>query len=191
MAASNSNDAGPCRRRRFACWSSTTTTPFAGRTRGSRGRWIPSAVAEDGLCAAELLAHTAFHVIVSDVTMPGMGGLGLLRLIRERDLEVAVIFVTGTPDIATAREAIDYGACQYLTKPVELARLAQVVRRAAGLWRLARLKREAMAAFESGKFVAGDRAGLEVTFARAIEGLSIVYQPIVDGSSHALYGTKR
>jgi EAL domain-containing protein (putative c-di-GMP-specific phosphodiesterase class I)/CheY-like chemotaxis protein len=145
-------------------------------------------LAENGLSAAELLARSSFHVIVSDVNMPGMDGLALLRVVRERDLEVPVILVTGKPDLETAAQAVQYGACHYLTKPVNLDHLKQVVRRAVGLWRLAHLKREAMVALESGKFLAGDRAGLEVTFARALEGMWIAYQPIVDASRGLLFG---
>jgi len=144
--------------------------------------------AENGLRASELLARSSFHVIVSDVKMPGMDGLSLLRVVRERDLEVPVILITGTPDVEAAAQAVQYGACHYLTKPVELAHLKQVVRRAAGLWRLAHLKREAMIALESGKFFAGDRAGLEISFARAMQGMWMAYQPIVDASRGSLYG---
>jgi EAL domain-containing protein (putative c-di-GMP-specific phosphodiesterase class I) len=144
--------------------------------------------AESGLQAAELLARSTFQVVVSDVEMPGMNGLALLRMVREKDLDIPVILVTGQPDVESAAQAVQYGACDYITKPVQSAELKQVVQRAVGLGRLARLKRDAMEVMESGKFLIGDRAGLEVAFARAIQGLWIAYQPIVDAASRSLYG---
>lgn len=160
--------------------------PLFARALEERGFVVESA--ENGLRAAERLARSVFHVIVSDVGLPGMDGLSLLRTVRERDLEVPVVLVTGTPSLETAAQAIQYGACQYLTKPVDLHHLGQVVRRAAGLGRLARLKREAMVALESGRFLVGDRAGMEVMFARAVEGLWMAYQPVIDTATHRLFG---
>jgi DNA-binding NtrC family response regulator len=63
----------------------------------------------------------------------GVRAAELLRLVRERDLEVPVVLVTGSPSPETAADAAQYGACQYLAKPVDLSHLRQVVQRAAGL----------------------------------------------------------
>jgi EAL domain-containing protein (putative c-di-GMP-specific phosphodiesterase class I)/CheY-like chemotaxis protein len=144
--------------------------------------------AQNGVQAAELLARSSFEVVVSDLEMPGMAGLELLRAVRERDLDTPVVLVTGKPDIESAMQALQHGACHYLTKPVQPSELQQVVERAVGLGRLARVKRDAMAAMESGKFLVGDRAGLEVAFERAMQALWIAYQPIVHGASRTLYG---
>lgn len=76
--------------------------------------------AESGLRARELVAGKEYQVIVSDVAMPGIDGRALLRMVREHDMEVPVVLMTGHPEVSTA-EAAQYGACQYLTKPVELA----------------------------------------------------------------------
>src|SRR5688572_26940054 len=62
-----------------------------------------------------------FDVVVSDILMPRMDGMSLLRVIRERDLDVPVILLTGAPSIETAVKAVNYGAMQYLTKPVDPA----------------------------------------------------------------------
>src|SRR4051794_22032917 len=51
----------------------------------------------DGQRAAELLTQSDFDAIVSDISMPGMNGLQLLRAARERDLDVPVLLVTGAP----------------------------------------------------------------------------------------------
>jgi len=63
------------------------------------------------------------------------------------------------PDIATATEAVEYGAFQYLIKPVTSDRLDQVVARAATAGRMARVKREYVEEYGSATFRVGDRAG--------------------------------
>ncbi|MEI8259765.1 MAG: response regulator, partial [Deltaproteobacteria bacterium] len=65
--------------------------------------------ATNGVEALELLATESFDVIVSDVAMPRMSGLELLRAIRVRGLELPVILLTGTADLADEAEAIGLG----------------------------------------------------------------------------------
>jgi EAL domain-containing protein (putative c-di-GMP-specific phosphodiesterase class I) len=138
--------------------------------------------------ALEQLGRETFDVMVSDVQMPGTDGLGLLRGVRSRDLDIPVILVTGNPDVASAAAAIEYGAFQYLIKPVGNDRLDEVVERAATTGRMARLKREYLDEFGSGVFPAGDRAGIDATLDRTLASLWMAFQPIVragDGSVFA------
>jgi DNA-binding NtrC family response regulator len=65
---------------------------------------------------------------VSDLKMPGMGGLEFLRAVRERGSDLAVILVTGFGSLETAVEAIRVGADDYLTKPVDLYELRKRVK---------------------------------------------------------------
>lgn len=58
--------------------------------------------ASDGSEALTRLGTTSFDVIVSDVSMPTMDGLEFLRAIRERDLDVPVVLMTGDPSVASA-----------------------------------------------------------------------------------------
>lgn len=95
--------------------------------------------------ALQWLAIGGFDALVSDMLMPGMNGLALLRAVREHDLDLPVILVTGNPDMLTATQAVEFGAFQYLTKPVTSERLDQVVRRAATAGRMARGQRECVA----------------------------------------------
>jgi EAL domain-containing protein (putative c-di-GMP-specific phosphodiesterase class I) len=134
--------------------------------------------------ALERLGLETFNVMVSDVRMPGTSGLGLLRAVRDRDLDIPVVLVTGDPDVTSAAAAIEYGAFQYLIKPVGNDRLEEVVERAATAGRLARLKREYLDKFGSGVFPVGDRAGIDATLDRALASLWMAFQPIVrvDGS---------
>src|SRR4051812_6639728 len=74
-------------------------------------------VACDGGEAMEKVAD-GFDVVVSDIEMPGIDGMQLLRRIRERDPDVSVVLVTGIPALDSAVRAVEYGAHRYLAKPV-------------------------------------------------------------------------
>lgn len=106
--------------------------------------------ARDGNAARLALARSDFDVIISDISMPGVDGIELLRTLRERDLDVPVVLVTGEPGLDTAMRATEYGAFRYLLKPVAPKDLLQLVSEAAQLHRLARVKRRALK-------LAGDR----------------------------------
>ncbi|MCB9877114.1 MAG: sigma-54-dependent Fis family transcriptional regulator [Planctomycetes bacterium] len=67
--------------------------------------------------ALDLLDQETFGVVVSDVRMPRMSGMELLRAIRERDPDVEVLLLTGYPDLQMAVSAIKQGAFDYLAKP--------------------------------------------------------------------------
>jgi EAL domain-containing protein (putative c-di-GMP-specific phosphodiesterase class I) len=140
-----------------------------------------------GAEALERLGAGGYDAMVSDVRMPGMSGLKLLRAVREHDLDLPVILVTGNPDLGSATEAVEYGACQYLIKPVANARLGDAIERAAAIGRMARVKREYVEEFGSGTFRIGDRAGISAVFERALGSLWVAYQPIVSASDFSLF----
>lgn len=142
-------------------------------------------VAQGGREAAALAASSGFDAIVSDLAMPDMDGLSLLRAIRRNDLDVPMIFLTGSPALESALQAIEYGAFRYLVKPVAAAELADAVARAVRLHRLARVRREAAFA-QLGRPI-GDRAGLEARFESALEGMWIAAQPIVSWRTQTLF----
>src|SRR6266700_2096088 len=143
-------------------------------------------VAHDGREAADLARSKSFDVIVSDIAMPEMTGLQLLRSVREHDLDVPVILMTGGPAVESAVQAMEYGALRYLIKPVDSKQLEEVVARATRLHQMAKIKREALELFRlEGKHL-GDRAGLEVRFANAIKTLWLAYQPIISWSDRSV-----
>jgi EAL domain-containing protein (putative c-di-GMP-specific phosphodiesterase class I) len=116
-----------------------------------------------------------------------MNGLALLRTVREHDLDVPVILMTGGPAIESAVQAMEYGALRYLIKPVEPSELEDVVTRAVRLHQMAKIKREALELFRlEGKHL-GDRAGLEARFANALRTLWVAYQPIVSWSKQSVF----
>jgi EAL domain-containing protein (putative c-di-GMP-specific phosphodiesterase class I) len=144
--------------------------------------------AGDGRSAAELLAQTTFDAVVSDIGMPRLNGIQLLQAVRQRDLDVPVVLMTGAPDLETAVLAIAHGALQYLIKPVDMGELEKVIARAVRLNRMAQMKREALALVSEGGLGVADRLGLEASFERALDTLWIAYQPIVRVVDRALFG---
>src|SRR5579871_106737 len=129
------------------------------RTLGAVGFAVE--IAFDGKSAAAAARERNFDVIVSDIAMPEMNGLELLRDVREHDLDVPFVLMTGGPAIDSAVRAVEYGALRYLIKPIAPGELEAVVSRAVRLHQIARVKREALEVFQQeGKHI-GDRAGLE------------------------------
>jgi EAL domain-containing protein (putative c-di-GMP-specific phosphodiesterase class I) len=144
-------------------------------------------VAHDGNEAAAMFRKRAFDVIISDIAMPGMSGLELLRAVREHDLDVPIIIMTGGPAVQSAVAAMEYGALRYLIKPIDPAHLEEVVARAVRMHQMARVRREALEQYRAGGKQLGDRASLEARFASALSSLWIAYQPIVSWSRRALF----
>ncbi len=90
--------------------------------------------AEDGENALRLAREQRPAVVLTDVRMPGLDGLALVRALSEEfeaDERPLVVLVTGHADFDWAREAVRLGAFDYLLKPVDDAELAACMRRAA------------------------------------------------------------
>jgi PAS domain S-box-containing protein len=75
-------------------------------------------VAEDADKAIELLNQADFDVVVSDIILPRMNGVELLKAIRKISPHAQVIMMTGRPTIETASESLRAGAFDYLYKPI-------------------------------------------------------------------------
>jgi putative two-component system response regulator len=82
----------------------------------------------NALDALNKLKTDRFSLVMSDVCMPGMSGMELLRSIKRHDPDLSVIMITGVLDLATAVNSLKMGACDYITKPFDLV----AVRRAVG-----------------------------------------------------------
>ena len=75
-------------------------------------------VVANGAEALQALEQQPFDVALLDLRMPGVDGMSLLKIVKERWPETAVIVITGYPSIDTAKEAVRLGAYNYLSKPV-------------------------------------------------------------------------
>ncbi len=80
--------------------------------------------------ALALLASRPYALVITDLMMPGVDGLGLLQRIREMGLHSRTIMITGYPTIQTALRARRLGAFEYVTKPFTGQELRSVVVRA-------------------------------------------------------------
>src|SRR5512140_1828377 len=83
---------------------------------------------EDFLAAFD--RPTSFDCVVSDVRLPGMSGLDLVRLLVERRCAAPIILITGHGDIDMAVSAIKIGAFDFIEKPFDEARLLASIRNA-------------------------------------------------------------
>ena len=89
--------------------------------------------------ALELLASHPIDVLISDVRMPGLSGIDLLREAHQTTSDLPVILMTAFANVDTAVEAMKAGAYDYVTKPFPNEK---VVRIAANAWSLLRLRSE-------------------------------------------------
>ena len=86
---------------------------------------------EDAQLAQKQLLDEDYDVVISDIMMPGMSGIELLKILQQNSPDVPVILMTGNPDLETAAEAIRAGsAVDYLCKPFSTDQILQTVRRA-------------------------------------------------------------
>jgi two-component system, response regulator YesN len=83
--------------------------------------------AADGHEAYGLFNKTKIHLLITDVSMPEMNGLKLLKKIKENGHKPVVIIVSGYPDFEYAQEAIRLGVINYLLKPLSKQKLIEAV----------------------------------------------------------------
>ncbi len=123
--------------------------------------------AADGVDGLERAAADAPAVVVSDLVMPRLDGLGLLSALQKDHPETPVIMLTGQGSIETAVQAMKDGAYDYLTKPVDPSRLQllleRAVERAEAAREVHRLRRELRQRGAFGRLVAGAPGMREVT----------------------------
>jgi EAL domain-containing protein (putative c-di-GMP-specific phosphodiesterase class I) len=152
---------------------------------GGRGFEVTTCL--NGTTALASVRTALVDVIVTDITLPDLDGLQLIRELRRIDLDVPIILITGQPAVETAVKAVEYGAHRYLSKPVPVDRLVETIERAAHVGQIARNRRAAAKEFGDAERLAGDRAGVEANFAQALSSLWVAYQPIIT-TQGALFG---
>ena len=98
-------------------------------------RAVASATAADILTemrsrrAAELLRSESFDLLITDLRMPLIDGMDLLKIAHSEDPDLAVVILTGQPSVTTAVETLKLGAADYIVKPVNSDELTSIVRR--------------------------------------------------------------
>lgn len=84
----------------------------------------PAAAAEQAL---ELLSAEPFDLVVSDIKMPGLSGLDLLRAVKGKQPGTPVVLITGAPSINSAVFGLRHGAYDYLSKPFSIKEIQELV----------------------------------------------------------------
>jgi excisionase family DNA binding protein len=88
--------------------------------------------AKDGQEAIERLRTITYDLLITDLKMPGMDGLAVIREARRISADLPIIVITGYSTEASAIEAINLGVAGYLTKPFRLPRILAATARALG-----------------------------------------------------------
>jgi DNA-binding response OmpR family regulator len=91
----------------------------------SKGHEVHTAL--DGATAISKVKEIRPHLVLLDMIMPGMGGTEVLKEIKKLDPDVGVIMVTVVTDNEEAKKTLELGAFDYITKPVDLNYLENVV----------------------------------------------------------------
>lgn len=99
-------------------------------------------LADSGMAALEILNEEEPDAVLTDLRMPGMDGMTLVRRILARDPQPVCILLTAYGNVETAVEAMKNGAYDFLTKPVNLDRLEVLLKRAIQSRRLESSNRE-------------------------------------------------
>jgi DNA-binding response OmpR family regulator len=77
--------------------------------------------------AVASLTQTRFDLVVTDLVMPGNGGLEILRVIREGDPALPVIIITAFGDWGSYSRALEMGAAAFISKPLRMAELIAAI----------------------------------------------------------------
>jgi DNA-binding NtrC family response regulator len=83
---------------------------------------------EDGEEALSQLKIQDFDLIISDIRMPKMNGLSLLKSIKNADGEIPVVLITGFPSTCPVQKAMQEGADGYLAKPFRIEKIDELMR---------------------------------------------------------------
>ncbi|HEY3332942.1 MAG TPA: sigma-54 dependent transcriptional regulator [Capsulimonadaceae bacterium] len=86
-------------------------------------------VAENGRKALEIATSQPISVLITDLIMPDMNGIDLLKKVRETSPDVVAVMITAYGTIKTAVDAMRYGASEYITKPFDVDEIRAIVAR--------------------------------------------------------------
>jgi EAL domain-containing protein (putative c-di-GMP-specific phosphodiesterase class I) len=128
-----------------------------------------------------------YDAVVSDIVMPHMDGMELMRAIHAGDVDLPVVLISGTPSIEGVVAAVNEGALRYLTKPVENDQLCHTVDLAVRRYRHVVNARQ-LAERTGSQAVLATPIELEASLDRAIESLFMAYQPIFAAQAQQRHG---
>jgi DNA-binding NtrC family response regulator len=95
-----------------------------------QNRGMEVSTAESAAEALQMLEKESFDAVLLDLMMPEMGGIEALQVMRKKQPEVQVIFVTGHPSVSKGVEAMKLGAMDFISKPVDMGELTEKIKEA-------------------------------------------------------------
>lgn len=148
--------------------------------------------AANGRAGLELIERLKPDLVISDVKMPLMDGVELVKAVQTKGIDLAVVILSGFKDFDFAKGALEHGATEYLLKPIDNNELVQAVGRAAAKLdeRRNQIKRAAVAdielpAIRKALFEALVKVPAAATLATRLEGAGIR----IPVSGRLIYGT--
>jgi putative nucleotidyltransferase with HDIG domain len=148
--------------------------------------------AEDGITALRELQRTRYDLVISDLKMPNMGGLELLREVSRHSPDTLTVIMTGFGTVETAIDAMKRGAYDYILKPFKVEEIVHIVQRGLEKRRLTaenlRL-REALSLYKVSEAIAASLSLEEVISTVEASALADVHADVVctwleDGEGH-------
>jgi YesN/AraC family two-component response regulator len=76
-------------------------------------------VAEDARVAREIIENTPVDIVITDLEMPGVSGLEIVRAAKRRNVHTQVLMITGHSTVSSLLDAMDLGATDYILKPLK------------------------------------------------------------------------
>jgi EAL domain-containing protein (putative c-di-GMP-specific phosphodiesterase class I) len=143
--------------------------------------------ADNGETAVNFLLAGSYDAVVSDISLPGVDGVGVLQAAHKRDPDMPVVLITGTPCLDTAVAAVENSAFRYLLKPLAPTDLQETVVYCAQMHRLAVLRRMAINTAGEAWSPAEDRDGLTQVFERALTSIWMAFQPVYSWKRKSIF----
>jgi DNA-binding response OmpR family regulator len=85
--------------------------------------------ADGGNMATEMIDRNPYDVVILDIRMPDKDGLSVLKDIRAKKLPIKVVMLTGVGELKIARQSVEFGADDFLSKPIEFKNLLACIQR--------------------------------------------------------------
>lgn len=95
-----------------------------------QNRGMEVSTAESAAVALQMLEKETYDAVLLDLLMPEMGGIEALQIMRRKQPEVQVIFLTGHPSVSKGVEAMKLGAMDFIPKPVDMNELTEKIKHA-------------------------------------------------------------
>lgn len=140
--------------------------------------------ARTGEEAIEKLRNGSYEVVISDISLPGINGLEVLRVAKRENPNACVIMITGFASASSAITALREGAYDYITKPFDLWEVSQIVDRGVEAHRLAAENKRLLQDLKSANVsLQSQEENLKEEVAKATRHLSTLYEIGMEVSS--------